>query len=117
MTYNSKQYIIINILLIFLFIADYADLADAELVSMFLIQYSPNITCYYHPLNEVPLRAPLDVHQNFVNGVGLLVPALVLFAGSLVGIVLLCVFEDRLLQNEARRRRINEQRLEQEQRR
>jgi hypothetical protein len=97
---------------------NYADLADAELVSMFLIQYSPNITCYTHPLNEVPLRTLFDLHQKFVDGVGLLVPALVLFAGSIVGIVLLCVSGKRRMNvNVAQQRRINEQMLEQEQRR
>jgi hypothetical protein len=85
---------------------------------MFLIQYSPNITCYYHPLNEVPLRTPIDLHQKFVDGVGLLVPALVLLAGNIVGIVLLCVLGKRGTNvAAAQRRRINEQRLEQIQRR
>lgn len=85
---------------------------------MFLPQYSPNITCYYHPNLDGPVRAPIDVHQNYVLGVGLLVPSIVVAVLSIVGITLICVIGKKQTQVQNRHnRRFYEQRVEAEQRR
>jgi len=85
---------------------------------MFLLQYTQNITCYDHPHNEAPVRVPIDLHQNFVDGVGFLVPAIVLLTGGIAGMIAFSIIGKRKVQaRHARNLRNYEQRVEAQQRR